>query len=319
MSSLSPIGLDVVSSPDTGQKYIKSVKFLVYFLVIATAYRGIMTVVAAASFGWALPIFSLAWHAIMPMILGLLAMYFLRRNRLLMAEWSLAGSLLSLYIFAIAAASEIGIRGAVPVLGTLSSIGEEPIDWPYFLPSLLTDLAFYTTILAIILIARTNRMSRPSRSTFRENASHFRARSFSRVGLVLLGIAGLVAITVAIDAYSSLYVIAGALAWIALVFFILGLCSLIADLAVTKGRSWPAFFWLSLLFSPLIMWIIAAAISPIAIERETPASNRLSVSMQQKSSEDITAQLQQLRDLKDKGLISEADFEAKKAELLERL
>jgi len=39
-------------------------------------------------------------------------------------------------------------------------------------------------------------------------------------------------------------------------FAILG--AVIADRAVSKGRSWSAFFWLSLLFSPLIMFIIVS-------------------------------------------------------------
>ena len=39
-------------------------------------------------------------------------------------------------------------------------------------------------------------------------------------------------------------------------FAILG--ALIADRAFSKGRSWSAFFWLSMLFSPLIMFVIVS-------------------------------------------------------------
>ena len=41
-------------------------------------------------------------------------------------------------------------------------------------------------------------------------------------------------------------------------FAILG--ALIADRAFSKGRSWSAFFWLSMLFSPLIMFVIVSTI-----------------------------------------------------------
>ena len=41
-------------------------------------------------------------------------------------------------------------------------------------------------------------------------------------------------------------------------FAILG--SMIADRAFSKGRSWSAFFWLSMLFSPLIMFVIVSTI-----------------------------------------------------------
>ena len=41
-------------------------------------------------------------------------------------------------------------------------------------------------------------------------------------------------------------------------FAILG--AMIADRAFSKGRSWSAFFWLSMLFSPLIMFVIVSTI-----------------------------------------------------------
>jgi hypothetical protein len=41
-------------------------------------------------------------------------------------------------------------------------------------------------------------------------------------------------------------------------FAILG--ALIADRAFLKGRNWGAFFWLSMLFSPLIMFVIVSTI-----------------------------------------------------------
>jgi hypothetical protein len=48
---------------------------------------------------------------------------------------------------------------------------------------------------------------------------------------------------------------------VCLIWFVFGFIALsIADLAVSKGRSWIAFFWLSLLISPLVTWLILASI-----------------------------------------------------------
>ena len=43
-------------------------------------------------------------------------------------------------------------------------------------------------------------------------------------------------------------------------FFLSALAVLIADTAMKKGKSWDAFFWLSILVSPVIMGIIAVVI-----------------------------------------------------------
>jgi hypothetical protein len=55
-------------------------------------------------------------------------------------------------------------------------------------------------------------------------------------------------------------------------FFVLGLSFLwvffgiiaisIADQAQAKGKSWSAFFWLSLLISPLVTWLIVSSVQP---------------------------------------------------------
>ena len=90
----------------------------------------------------------------------------------------------------------------------------------------------------------------------------------------------------------------------------------IANLAKRKGRSWAAFFWLSFLVSPIIMWIIAATISPIAgsatyVDPVSAPSSPGSV--------DIAKEIEKLGSLKEQGLITKAEFEAKKKELLDRI
>ncbi len=56
--------------------------------------------------------------------------------------------------------------------------------------------------------------------------------------------------------YNLVFVVAA----IGVVYFALWLASLIARIALSKGRSWTPFFILSLFF-PLIMWIIVSVIS----------------------------------------------------------
>ena len=92
----------------------------------------------------------------------------------------------------------------------------------------------------------------------------------------------------------------------------LSLSALIAEMAEAKGRSWAAFFWLSVLFSPLIMWIIAAAISPFA-------GSAAYVAPPQSGNPDSTEQLRKLAELRDEGILTKAEFEAKKKELLDRI
>lgn len=104
--------------------------------------------------------------------------------------------------------------------------------------------------------------------------------------------------------------------WISFFIILIGINSLIADLAKSKGRSWAAFFWLSLLFSPLIMWIIAATISP------TPGSSAYvapSNPPKNTESQDLAKEIEKLGELKEKGFITKAEFDAKKKELLDRI
>jgi hypothetical protein len=97
----------------------------------------------------------------------------------------------------------------------------------------------------------------------------------------------------------------------------LTLFGFIADMAAKKGRSWAAFFWLSLLVTPLIMLIIAASISPIpgSVAYVTPEGKNPA----DKDQLDETVQLRKLAELRDSGILTKAEFEAKKKELLDRI
>lgn len=103
---------------------------------------------------------------------------------------------------------------------------------------------------------------------------------------------------------------------IALFGISLTLCALIADMARSKGRNWAAFFWLSILFSPLIMWIIAATISPL------PGSSQfIPAPPDSTTSEflDPANEIKKLGELREQGLITKGEFESKKKELLDRI
>ncbi len=86
----------------------------------------------------------------------------------------------------------------------------------------------------------------------------------------------------------------------------------IADTAEQKHRSWNSFFWLSLLVSPILTWIIVTAISSEKVKTaqtvETPAKDS-----------GVTERLVELKKLADSGVITSEEFEAKKQELLRRI
>lgn len=87
----------------------------------------------------------------------------------------------------------------------------------------------------------------------------------------------------------------------------------IADLAASKGRSWGAFFWLTILFSPIIMWIIAASVSPL------PGSATYISPVSESLKPDVSDQLKKLSELHKEGILTDKEFEAKKKEFLDRL
>ena len=100
---------------------------------------------------------------------------------------------------------------------------------------------------------------------------------------------------------------------IGILLVIFSLAGLIADMAQSKGRSWAAFFWLSILLSPLIMWIVAASVSPLPGSREYVSPGVAP------DAPDTTEQIKKLSDLQKDGILTKAEFEAKKKDLLDRM
>lgn len=82
---------------------------------------------------------------------------------------------------------------------------------------------------------------------------------------------------------------------------------LIANAAERKGRSWATFFWLSILVSPLLMGIIIAVLP----SQESAGSNSNQI--------DPSQQLERLSELQKQGVLTRAEFETKKKELLDRI
>jgi hypothetical protein len=91
---------------------------------------------------------------------------------------------------------------------------------------------------------------------------------------------------------------------------------LVADLAKRKGRGWEVFFFLSVFVSPLLMWIIAVSLSPLAGSADDTTVGSVPTSP---LAPDLVEQIKKLGELLDQGLITEQDFEAKKNDLLNRI
>jgi hypothetical protein len=60
--------------------------------------------------------------------------------------------------------------------------------------------------------------------------------------------------------YSGVWSISLVIPFVIYFFGIIGIY--IADKAEAKGKSWEAFFWLSMLISPLITWLVVSSIQP---------------------------------------------------------
>lgn len=114
------------------------------------------------------------------------------------------------------------------------------------------------------------------------------------------------------DQFPGMGITLGVIFAASLLVLYFSLFGLIADMAARKGRSWQAFFWLSLLVTPLVMLIIAASISP-------QAGSAAYVAPTQSGTPDSAEQLKKLAELRDEGILTKAEFEAKKKELLDRI
>lgn len=173
------------------------------------------------------------------------------------------------------------------------------------------SLAFLGVIAAaIVFFVLQTRRKKAGKS---RNGSGAKLAAFVGLGLIGLGVVLFFLLGFIDVRYVTYSLIPPVLGIFVIVF---ALCGLIADMAEAKGRSWAAFFWLSVIFSPLIMWIIAATISPIAGSSTYVAPV---AAPSNSGSPDIAKEIEKLGSLKEKGLITKAEFEAKKKELLDRI
>jgi len=87
----------------------------------------------------------------------------------------------------------------------------------------------------------------------------------------------------------------------------------IAKAAARRGRSYWAFWWLSVLISPIITGIIVATIGPV--HQTTPTESVTQADQEP----DLSKKLKQLGQLKNEGILTDSEFEAKKKDLLDRM
>lgn len=104
--------------------------------------------------------------------------------------------------------------------------------------------------------------------------------------------------------------------FLALIFAIIA--AAIGNAAERKGRSWVAFFWLSLLITPLLTALIVATL-PAPTTATSVAARATTPTPAAAANDDALATLDRLAALRDKGAITADEFEAKKKELLDRL
>ena len=81
-----------------------------------------------------------------------------------------------------------------------------------------------------------------------------------------------------------------------------------ADTAERAGRDWSLWFWLSLIVTPLLTWLISASFKPVSLEKLSPQKVSQKPPLEEK--------LKELMSLRDQGLISEDEFEATKKKVL---
>lgn len=87
--------------------------------------------------------------------------------------------------------------------------------------------------------------------------------------------------------------------------------AMVADTAEMSNRSWLSFFWLSLLISPLVTWLVVAALKPESTHSRTDQSAT--------PNQSPLEQIEKLGSLLREGLISQEEFDKKKASLLDEI
>jgi len=128
-----------------------------------------------------------------------------------------------------------------------------------------------------------------------------KSKKYSRGVYFLFGL-GIAVLAVGFNTLNQYWSVSG-LALTILSFFAI-FATRIADIAHDKGKSWEAFFWLSLLVSPLITWLIVASIK----------SERTSA--EQSQSPSVSEEIRKLEALYKSGALDEEEYKKAKAKIL---
>lgn len=197
------------------------------------------------------------------------------------------------------------VPGIIALLWVLFFSGE-PTNTNMLIAYALLAPGFLGTIFLVIFkkdIAAKNREY--SRKLWLEMDSKVRAKRYAR-NLYLLPLIGFIFLIYTIyftpNIVSGFYFVFVILSFVWCFFGIIAIK--LANLAESKGKSWLAFFWLSLLLSPLITWLVLAS-----VKSDTGKDTKQSES---KLSDDLV----ELNKLFKEGAISADEFTKAKSKLL---
>lgn len=215
------------------------------------------------------------------------------------------------------------ISVGVPLLTGIINMGLPVVRLiPYFkyspdlaVWSIITDSAAYFALAALIMGFISFRKFSAEEST--EPAQEpLTSKAFARTGIAgaIIALIGLVITSLDSSSYDSSQTASGIFVfWVGIILVDIWVASLIAGYAQKRERSWTLFFWLSLIVSPIIPLIVVAAIEPARPVAGTPQQGKNSLNDQ-----GIPGQIEKLGELRDKGLITEREFQQKKRVLLDR-
>lgn len=193
------------------------------------------------------------------------------------------------------------------------------------IPSLLLMVAIIGVFVFLVVLAfgpkgQANEQRRrearvEKRKLLRAQGVEFATSSTKSTNMVLFVILfSILAIAISVTTFSFYsYVSVVITVLVAGVFgLILALLSaMVADSAELSNRSWLSFFWLSLLISPLVTWLVVAALKPESTQ------NQIDLTADQ--NQPPLEQIEKLGSLLRQGLISQEEFDKKKTSLLDEV
>lgn len=117
--------------------------------------------------------------------------------------------------------------------------------------------------------------------------------------------------------FAIVFVLLGTAMLGALVLLVSVIATAIADKAEKAGRSWLGFYWLSWLISPIITGLIALSFKPVtaaatpvgAAGQSSLVGQNAGESEQESKAVSLEQRLTELQNLRDKGLISEDEYQ----------